>query len=189
MNVGKWAQMVVKANKAAGGMKAASVFKKVTNAARNTFNASRMKAAFERDIAVRATKSTIRFTQNAGTSFQQSWGGQALSKGIGLGARTSKKIANSRAYKTITPIAKKAAGMGLLTVGAVGMMGVSIMNGANNAAKDIILERYMADQRFSRDILMQSRLGTSMGTNRMNRNGGTIGLSNALSRTRHGASY
>lgn len=74
----------------------------------------------------------------------------------------------------------------LLGVGALGMVGVGMMRGAMNQGRDIVFDRYMQDQRYSRNILTNSRLGRSAGTRNMNRYGSTQGLSQALSASRHG---
>jgi len=147
-------------------MKVTGVFKKAMTAARHTFSA----ANFKNDISVRTASRIIK------------------SKPAQLIGRGTKGLFYTAPRKIIRGVGKVGP-VGLLSVGATAMMGVGIMNGMNNAAKDYVLERYMADQRFSRDILLQSRVGLSMGTNKMNRMGSTMGLSNALSKTRHGASY
>lgn len=79
--------------------------------------------------------------------------------------------------------------LGLLTVGAVGMMATGIMRGAMNASNDIVMERYMQDQRYSRNIMMNSRVGLSTGTQTMNRHGNLNGLALALHTGRHGRGY
>lgn len=147
-------------------MKSAGIFKRAATAARHTFTA----ANFKNDISVRTASRIIK------------------SKPAQLVGRGTKGLFYTAPRKIIRGVGKVGP-VGLLSVGATAMMGVGIMNGMNNAAKDYVLERYMADQRFSRDILLQSRVGLSMGTNKMNRMGSTMGLSNALSKTRHGASY
>ncbi len=156
--------------KTMAGLKPASIFKKATTAARYTFTASNLK----QDYGYRAVR-----------AIAKSKAGKALGAIGKFAAYTAPKAA----ARTIVGAGRAIGPVGLLSVGAVAMIGVGIMRGMNNAAKDYVLERYMADQRFARDILLQSRVGVSMGTNKMNRMGSTMGLSNALSRTRHGASY
>jgi hypothetical protein len=181
-------------------MKSAGIFKKTVSAAQRTFNKSNIK----NDLSVRVTRAT-----GAGIAKGSKWvGGKILiganmvgstpaAKKLGQGVRAVARHKATRWTGKATlwaggrsfAVGKALAMPSLITVGAVGMLGVSVMNGANNAAKDIIFERYMADQRFARDMLLQSRLGTAIGTARMNKYGSTVGLSNSLSRTRHGASY
>ena len=165
----KTAAKVVNANKAfIPKMKTASIFKKAASAARRTFNT----ASIKNDVLVRGTSATrSRMHKIAQTRVGQKTGSTIRKTGRILGGAT------------------RWAMPGLLSVGAIGITLTGIMNGINNASRDYVLERYMADQRFSRDILLQSRVGLSMGTNKMNRMGSTMGLSNALSKTRHGARY
>ena len=194
MSFGKAKNIINAFTKAGARGKATSVFKKASFIARTVFNKSRI----DNDMLVKGASML----------------GYGLGKGAGMARNAASLIsANKKAFtkkavintnrsrwNSVTPrkksMVRSAANLGssvatggLLTVGAVGMLSIGIMNGINNGSKDIVLERYLQDQRFSRDILMQSRVGTSMGTSRMNQMGSTVGLSNALSRTRHGASY
>jgi predicted ribonuclease toxin of YeeF-YezG toxin-antitoxin module len=171
--------------------KTAAIFKRAASSTKSVYNRSR----FENELAYKAVKG---ISSLAGTA--SFYGGHYAGKGINMmrtGIKRQLKFSPEKKAvhrKSPSKLGKKmgsymgAAGLaGVISVGAVGMMSVGIMNGMNNAAKDIVLQRYMTDQRFARDILLQSRVGMSMGSNRMNQSGSTIGLSNALSRTRHGA--
>lgn len=73
-----------------------------------------------------------------------------------------------------------------LVLGTVSLLGVALMKGVLNTASQIVAQRHIQDQRYARNITMMSRLGFSYGTSSMNRYGHTIGLSQALSRNRHG---
>lgn len=188
MNLKRARTFISALSKEAGPIKATSIFRKVKYTARNVFNADTIK----KDWLVRGASATGR---GVGWTGNKIGGAAKYIRNSPIG-RTTKTIATSKVGRGINKFARTGArllgptaGASAIAAGAVGMLSLSIMNGANNAAKDIILERYMADQRFTRDILLQSRVGTAMGTDRMNRYGGTIGLSNSLSRTRHGASY
>jgi hypothetical protein len=75
---------------------------------------------------------------------------------------------------------------GAIGVGAVAMLGVSILKGAMNQSRDIVYDRYMQDQSMSKNLLNSTRLGLASGTSRMQNYGSTTGLSNALSKSRHG---
>jgi len=75
---------------------------------------------------------------------------------------------------------------GAAAVGAVAMLGVSMLKGGMNESNDIVYERYMQDAAISKNMLNNTRLGLAAGTSRMQNYGSTMGLSNAMSRTRHG---
>jgi hypothetical protein len=92
---------------------------------------------------------------------------------------------NSVIRKIGRPILSKGLGAGLV-LGAVAMFGVGMMKGAMNASTQIVAQRQMQDQRFARNITMMSRLGYTSGTSSMNKYSHTTGLSQALSRNRHG---
>ena len=106
-------------------------------------------------------------------------GGKAASA-----ARLTAKIASS-AYKKVSrmPGPLKVGG---LAVGAIAMMGIGMMRGAMDQSRNIVHERYLQDMTYSRSMINQSRVGLAHGTSQMLNRGGTQGLSNALSRTRHG---
>jgi len=182
-----------------GNYKTQAVFKKAASAVRKASSIEAMK----KDVGVRFVKAMFydapRFAiSKVGAGAGWAWNKipkgrrqlvQKTTKIAGNAGKTTTKKVLPKAKIAGKAFTKKVLPTALLGVGAVGMLSIGIMNGINNASKDIVLERYMADQRFSRDILLQSRVGLSMGTNQMNRMGSTIGLSNALSRTRHGARY
>lgn len=73
-----------------------------------------------------------------------------------------------------------------LAVGAVAMVGVGMMKGAQSASTELVAQRQMQDQRYARNITMMSRLGYTTGTSSMNKYNHTMGLSQALSANRHG---
>lgn len=148
------------------------------------YGISRMSSGLRRSKFMRGAK---RATQR--------WVGEPIGKATKGASKQYHKLPSpvrqyaGRVAGTIGAASKGVVGLGVLGVGATAMMGLGIMNGMNNAAKDILLERYMQDQRYSRNMLLQSRVGLAMGTNSMNRMSSTMGLTNSLSRTRHGASY
>lgn len=77
--------------------------------------------------------------------------------------------------------------LGALAVGVTALMGIGFMRGAMSSAREQVYDRYMQDQRYSRNMLYNSRVGYASGTNRMLNRGGTQGLTLAMSRSRHGA--
>lgn len=124
--------------------------------------------------------------------------GKLLGKNIKRGAtyastskigRTVKKASNFSGKamgKVFNPKVRGILGVGgLLTAGAA-MVGVGLMRGAINGAQDIVAERYMQDQRFARNIVMNTRVGRAASNARSNRYGHLDGLSQALSAGRHG---
>lgn len=104
-------------------------------------------------------------------------GTKMLGKGLLGGAKLG-----ARAYRS-TPRPVKVGGM---IAGAVAMLGVSMLKGALNQSREIVYERYMQDAAVSKNMLNNTRLGLASGTSRMQNYGSTMGLSNAMSRTRHG---
>jgi hypothetical protein len=82
-------------------------------------------------------------------------------------------------------IGRGAATMGGVLVGTVAMAGISFMNGAMNQANDIMMERYMRDARYSNRLLTATSLGQASGNSPLSL-GNHVGLSLALSKTRHG---
>jgi hypothetical protein len=97
------------------------------------------------------------------------------------GPRKLKKLASA------LPTTIKRAGLfGTVLLGATAMFGIGMMKGAMNQSRDIVYERYMQDQAIGKNMLNNTRLGVSAGTSRMQTYGHTTGLSNSLSRTRHG---
>jgi hypothetical protein len=103
------------------------------------------------------------------------------SKAVGKGMFSASKF-GARLYRA-TPRPIKTGGM---IVGAVAMLGVSMLKGALNQSREIVYERYMQDAAVSKNMLNNTRLGLASGTSRMQNYGSTMGLSNAMSRTRHG---
>lgn len=97
-------------------------------------------------------------------------------------ARIEKRIKTPRA-----PSFKGLLGYGAgLAIGSLAMLSVGIMKGALNTSAEIVAQRQMQDQRYARNITMMSRLGYTTGTSSMNKYNHTVGLSQALSRNRHG---
>lgn len=74
---------------------------------------------------------------------------------------------------------------GRLALGTTAMIGVGMMKGMMNQAREYTFDRYTQDFTYSRNMLSNSRLYKTMGNRMVNYNS-TMGLSNALSRTRHG---
>ncbi len=74
---------------------------------------------------------------------------------------------------------------GQILVGATAMSGLAIMKGMMGQANDIMLERYMRDARYSSRVMGKTGLGKASGNSALNL-GNTVGLSLALSKTRHG---
>jgi len=99
--------------------------------------------------------------------------------GMKSGGRTIKNAA-----KRIPGAITKGKGiLGKLAMGAVGMLNVAVMKGANKTVGTF--ERYMKDGAMSKNILNTSRIGKSIGiTSGIGLS--TVGLSNALSKNRHG---
>lgn len=109
-------------------------------------------------------------------SISQSKVGRAIGRGISLGGKTIKKTAFS-----------KLGVRGMMVGGMAAMVGVGLMRGAMNAANDIVSERYLQDQRMSRNVLMDTRVGYSkMGAAQGNKYGQINGLAQALHNGRHG---
>lgn len=88
--------------------------------------------------------------------------------------------------KSIPSPIRKGGLLGSLATGAISMLNISIMKGAMNPSRGIVLGRYMQDLAMSKNLLNSSRLGLSAGTSRSQDLSSTMGLSNALSRSRHG---
>lgn len=132
--------------------------------------------SFKRETGVRAAKGAARaseFTINKTRSLRK----LLMAPPAAVG-RAGMNIAKSGVGKSAL--------RGGFALGALGMMGVGIMKGGMNQAKDIVHERYMQDFTYSKSMLHNSRVGLASGTNRMMRRGGTMGLSNSLHKTRHG---
>jgi hypothetical protein len=77
------------------------------------------------------------------------------------------------------------AAWGSVALGGAAMLSAGIMKGAMGESRQILYERYMQDTRYSRNMIQNARLGNAMGS-RFDSYGSTMGLSNALSATRHG---
>lgn len=121
-----------------------------------------------------ATSAKLR-VQSKFRGVSQSKVGKAVGTGISLGGKAVKKTVFS-----------KLGVRGMIAMGAAAMVGVGMMRGAMNAAQDIVAERYLQDQRMSRNVLMNTRVGYSMGAAEMNKYGQTNGLAQALHNGRHG---
>lgn len=107
---------------------------------------------------------------------------------IGKASVPFKKIGHGLnvARRAIPGPVRKLGVTGMFVGAAAAMVGVGMMRGAMNAAQDIMSERYLQDQRKSRNILMQTRVGYSHGSARMDKYGQTNGLAQALHQGRHG---
>jgi hypothetical protein len=114
--------------------------------------------------------------------------GNAIGKGVsGIGKLLlSGAKATRRGYKGIPAPIRKLGVAGGLVAGATALLGISIMKGAMNQSREIVYERYMQDQAVGKNMLNNTRMGLASGTSRMQDMGSTLGLSNSLSRTRHG---
>ena len=71
-----------------------------------------------------------------------------------------------------------------LTVGTVGMASLALMNGGMQQSHDIMMQRYMRDQKYA-GKLMNMGVGRATGNSSLNI-GNHAGLSLSLSRIRHG---
>jgi hypothetical protein len=131
-------------------------------------------------------RSTVgQFTSRTGSILQKPMKiVKGMAKGPGAALRAAK--AGRRAIKSIPKPIRKFGKLGGLALGATAMLGLSVLKGAMNQGKQIAYDRYMQDQSQSRQVLGSTRIGNASGTNRMIGYGGTTGLSNALSGTRHG---
>lgn len=74
---------------------------------------------------------------------------------------------------------------GGVMVGTVGMIGIGVMKGMMNQASDYNSDRYAQNYNYTKNLLANSRLARTMGSPMID-HGSTMGLSNSLSRTRHG---
>lgn len=75
---------------------------------------------------------------------------------------------------------------GTITLGAIGMFTVSMMQGMNNQAREIVHQRYMQDTRYAGGMLTNARVGLAASGSSMMARSNTSGLSNALHSNRHG---
>lgn len=82
------------------------------------------------------------------------------------------------------PVAKTGTASSMI-VGASAMAGLAFMKGGMSQANDIMMERYMKDARYSNRMLTQTNLGSASGNGPLSM-GNHVGLSLAMSRTRHG---
>ena len=78
----------------------------------------------------------------------------------------------------------KSAKLGALAIGAVAMVGVGMIKGAMGASREMTYDRYMQDNAMNKNVLNSTRVPT--GLSRMDKYNSTMGLTNALSRSRHG---
>jgi hypothetical protein len=110
--------------------------------------------------------------------------GIAAKKTVGGGFKGA--MAFRRGIKSIPKPIRKMGLVGGIALGVTAMLGVSVLKGAMNQGRQIAYDRYMEDAAQSKNVLASTRLGNASGTNRMLGYGGTVGLANSLSRTRHG---
>jgi len=69
-------------------------------------------------------------------------------------------------------------------VGSVGMASLAIMNGGMQQSHDIMMQRYMRDQRYSGRLLNQTSIGAAKRNSPLNM-GNHVGLSLSLHKIRH----
>lgn len=139
-----------------------------------------IKNRVSKDWGVNAVRNKIKSFDPKGTTAGNKIMNRVEPSGMRQAMRLPKKAlsAISRAPKPI-----KMAGLAL---GVTAMMGVGLMRGGMNSAREDVYNRYMQDQKFSRNMLNNSRVGYASGTNSMLNRGGTQGLTLAMSKTRHG---
>lgn len=133
------------------------------------FNIESMK----RERGFQAAKVSVKMGVSA-----SKWTGRKLGS---VGASTAKRVG-----RLATKVGKRVSTPGVFLLGATAMFGINFMKGGMNETRDIVAERYMQDYTYSKSMLHNSRVGLASGTNSMLNNGGTQGLSLALSKTRHG---
>jgi len=129
----------------------------------------------QKDFVYRAAKRL-----GSGTSSGLDWLGKPGPVKSAMGKLGHNALAAAR-----SPLGKTAL-RGGFALGALSMVGINIMKGGMNEAKEIVHERYMQDYTYSRSMLHNSRIGLASGTNTMLNKGGTQGLTLGLSKTRHG---
>jgi hypothetical protein len=102
-----------------------------------------------------------------------------LAKGLGgatrfIGDRVNRYSTAGRAARgVLNRMAKMKTGKlgmaGLVAVGFTAITSMGVAKGLMNGARERVVDRYMQDQRYSRNMLHNSRVGLASGTNRMNR--------------------
>lgn len=113
---------------------------------------------------------------------------------VGAAGEVTRRVAQSKVargighmFNKVTPPKVRKLGLaGMILTGATAMIGVGMMRGAMSAANDIAAERYMQDQRYTRNVLMNTRVGHAMTNQRNTQYGQLAGLAQALSANRHG---
>jgi len=159
------------------GLSVIKAFGKQAKASVGNIRAARDTAttAFGRDIGVRTVKELAprvgRGMGKVGRFLSNNPVSRAAKFTVKTGVKTGFRVASS--YPG-------------LALGATAMMGLSVMKGGMDQSREIVHERYMQDYMYSRNMLHNSRVGLASGTSRMLDRGGTMGLSNALHKTRHG---
>lgn len=160
--------------------------------ARTAWNMSDLQGG-PRRAAGGLSRATGKLTRGVGNLIQRP--GAPIAAGGRLAARAGKATpgkllggakAFRRGIKSIPKPIRKFGTIGGIALGLTAMLGVSVLKGAMNQGKQIAYDRYMEDAAQSKNVLATTRLGNASGTNRMLGYGGTVGLSNSLSRTRHG---
>lgn len=181
-----------------GARKASSAFAKGRSAAREVFNRS-----ISHDRGLRGTTGFLRWLGNvqeaavSDASKHVNWmRAHRLKPGVNkftygkpeqwVARQATKGL---RGLNKSSGFVRKFGGAVGLAVGALAMLSVGVMRGANNTGKEMVFERYMEDQRYSRSMLMNSRVGLASGTGRMQRYGSTEGLAGALHKNRHGRGF
>lgn len=133
----------------------------------------------------RTIGSTARQTVHAAMDKFDKWSSGRRAKRL-IRKQAQNVVKKGPGRKAFLRIASKWGGRGMITLGATAMLALGVMRGMGNQSRDVIYQRYLQDSRYSRNMLTNSRIGLSSGTNKMMQYGDTRGLSNALSRTRHG---
>jgi len=104
----------------------------------------------------------------------------------GVANKIRNKPANKHNAGIVSRNMKKYSKVGAVTLGAVGSIGLGMMRGMMNTAREYQHDRYMQDYSYSRNMMLNSKLGRSTGASNSMRFKSTYGLSNALSARRHG---
>lgn len=173
-----------------GGGQAADTAAKTT--VNNTF--SKMKRGTTRSVHRMMNSVNNTMTMRTGKLGVKFIGKPLMNKAIrakkligkaGVPAKATYRGINAMRRALPGPVKKLGIVGGFVAAGAA-MMGVGMMRGAYNAANDIMAERYLADQRMSRNILMNTRVGYSHSQAQTNRYGQLNGLAQALNAGRHG---
>lgn len=164
--------------------KASDTIKNVNKVSRTIFDKMRRVASTEREFVnkrfVDVKRKSVALSKPTKPIIKPiARGSKFIGRGIGKGVSGFTKL-GINIYKA-TP---KSVKLGGIALGAVAMVGVSMMKGAMNASREIVYDRYMQNAAMNKNVLDSSRL--PRGISRMDKYNSTMGLSNSLSKTRHG---